>query len=75
MVVFFCSSISVVLSDTPGIFRCHNMLFLSSPHLRFITGLICDLFVSYVDSLTDYETFMQTKCLAEGKSWDPVKLV
>ena len=48
--VFFCSSISVVLLDKLGIFECHNSLFLSSPHLRFIIGLIRDLFVSYVDA-------------------------
>ena len=26
--------------DTQGIFRCHNTLFLSGPHLCFILGLI-----------------------------------
>ena len=32
LVVFFCSGISVLLLDTPGISRCHNTLCLSSPH-------------------------------------------
>ena len=30
---FFCSSISMLLYDTLWIFRCHNILFVSSPHL------------------------------------------
>ena len=31
--VFYCSGISVVLFDTPEIFRCHYRLFLSNSHL------------------------------------------
>ena len=46
LLVFFCSSVSVVLFDTPGISRC-----LSSPHLCFIIVFICDLFVSRDDPL------------------------
>ena len=48
---FFCFGISVVLFDTPEVFMCLYMLFLTNPHLRFTTGLICDLFVSCVYSL------------------------
>ena len=33
LLVFFCCGISVMLFDTPGNSRCHNTLFLSSPHL------------------------------------------
>ena len=33
LVVFFCSVVSVVLFHTRGFSRCHNTLFLSSPHL------------------------------------------
>ena len=36
----------------PGFSRCHNM-FLSSPHLWLIIGLIRDLYVPYVNSLMD----------------------
>ena len=32
MVVFFYPGIQIVLFDTPGVPRCHNTLFLSSPH-------------------------------------------
>ena len=45
---FFCSCISVVLFNTPGISRYHNTLFLSSPYFWFILGFICDLFISCV---------------------------
>ena len=55
--VFFCSSISVVLFDSLGVSRCHNTLSLSSPHL----GPIHDLFASYVDSLMVREIFLRTK--------------
>ena len=41
---FLCSGISVVLSYTQGISRCHKTLFLSSPHLLYIIGLIHDFF-------------------------------
>ena len=33
ILVFFCSSISVVLLDTLGISKCHKTLFMSSLHL------------------------------------------
>ena len=49
LLVFFCSSVPVVLFDTPGISGRNT--FLSSPHLCFIIVLICDLFVSRVDPL------------------------
>ena len=51
LAVFFCSGISVVLFDTLGISRCHSMLFLWSPNLSLIIGLICNLFVFLVGSL------------------------
>ena len=44
LVVFFFSSIPVVF-DNQGISKCPNTLFLLSPHLCFIKGIICDLFV------------------------------
>ena len=50
LLVFFCSSVPVVLSDTlgiPGVGR--NTLFLSSPYLCFIVVFIRDLFVSRDD--------------------------
>ena len=43
--VLFCSSISELLFDNLEICKCHNTLFLISPYLRFIKGLIRDLFV------------------------------
>ena len=46
LIRLFCSSVPVVLFDTPGISRC-----LSSPHLCFIIVFICDLFVSRDDPL------------------------
>ena len=49
LVIFFCYRNSVVLFDF--ICRCHNTLFLSSPKLLFIMGLIRDLFVFRVNSL------------------------
>ena len=52
LVVFFCCSIPMVLFDNPGISKCFNMLFLLSPHLCFIIGFICDLFVARNDSWT-----------------------
>ena len=45
LLVFFCSSVPVVLFYTPGISRYRNM-FLSGPHLCSIVEFICDLFVS-----------------------------
>ena len=52
LVVFFCSTIPVVLFDNPGISKCLNTLFLSSPYLGFITGFISDLTVARNDSWT-----------------------
>ena len=52
LLVFFCSSVSVVCSTpqgSPGVDR--NTLFLSSPHLCFIIVFTCDLFVSRDDPL------------------------
>ena len=49
LVVFICSGISVALFYIQGIFRCHDKLFLSSPHVRLVICLI-HLFVSYIDS-------------------------
>ena len=45
---------------SPGV--SHNTFFLSGPYLRFIVGLIFDLYVSYVDSLMGKKTFMRIKC-------------
>ena len=45
LVVFFSSSISVVLFDNPGISKCFNTLVLLKIHLCFNIGFICDLFV------------------------------
>ena len=50
LVVFFCSSIPVVLFDNPGISKCLNTLCLLSPHLCFMTGFMYDLFVAHNDS-------------------------
>ena len=47
--VFFCSSIPLVLLDDQGISKYLN-IFLLSPHLCFIIGFICDLFVARNDS-------------------------
>ena len=49
LLVFFCSSVPVVLFDTPGISS--RGAFLSSLHLCFIIVFICDLFVSRDDPL------------------------
>ena len=51
LLVFFCSSVPVVLFDqvSPGVGR--NTLFLSSPHLCFIIVSTLDLIVSRVDPL------------------------
>ena len=50
LMILVCSSIPVVFSDTLGISRCLNMLFLFSPHLCFIFGFICDLYAARNDS-------------------------
>ena len=41
----------MVLFHTLGVSGCHNTMFLSSPHLWLIIGLIRDFFVPYVGSL------------------------
>ena len=51
LVVFKCSSISVMLFDILRITRCHNTLFLSCLYLGFIISLIHDLFNSCVNSV------------------------
>ena len=48
--VFFCSRIPAELVDNPEISKYLNTLFLLSPHLCFIIGLICDLPVARMDS-------------------------
>ena len=47
---FFCSSIPVMLLDNPGISKYLNTLIRLSPHLGFIIGFTCDLFVARNDS-------------------------
>ena len=51
LLVFFCSSLSVVLFDSQGSPGVGRNTFLSSPHLCFIIVFICDLFVSRGDVL------------------------
>ena len=51
LLVFFCSSVPVMLFGTPGISGAGRNTFLSSPHLCFIIVFICDLFVSRDDPL------------------------
>ena len=51
LLVFFCSSVPVVLFDTQGSPGIGRNTFLSSPHLCFIIVFICDLFVSRDDPL------------------------
>ena len=47
----------VIQDSTSGVvahprdLRVSQYVFLSSPHLWLIIGLICDLFVSYIDSV------------------------
>ena len=50
LMVFYCSSILVVFFDNPRISKWLKTLFLLSPHLCFIIGFICDLFVARNDS-------------------------
>ena len=50
LVVFFCSSIPVVLFETPTITKCLTKLFLLSPYLCFIIDSTCNLFVGPNDS-------------------------
>ena len=64
LLVFFCSSVSVVLFDTPGISRCRSQhVILSSPHVYFTIELICDLFVSRDDLLMSKWAFTRTEQL------------
>ena len=80
MLVFFCSTVPVVLFDTLGSPAVgHNTLYLSSPHLCFIILFIRDFFVSPDDPLVRYKTFTRTEQLyvlshdrSRGRGWDPV---
>ena len=63
LLVFFCSSVPVVLFDTPGISRCRSQHVLSSPYLCFIIVFICDLFVSRDDPLMSSKTSTRTEQL------------
>ena len=49
--VFFCSSIPVVLFDNPGISKCLSKLFLLSPHLCFIKCFTYDLLLHVMNVL------------------------
>ena len=49
LVVLFCSSIPVLLFDNPKLSKYHNTLVLMSPHIYFIAGFICALFVARND--------------------------
>ena len=67
----------MVLFDTAGIFSCLDTLFLLSPHLCFIIGFVCDLFVARNDSWMSWKTSTRTKQIyvftvmeAEGDGWD-----
>ena len=51
LLVFFCSSVPVVLFEPQGSPGVGRNTFLSSPHLCFIIVFICDLFVSRDDPL------------------------
>ena len=79
--VFFSSSIPMVLFDNPGISKCLNTLFLLSPHFCVIIGFICDLYVARNDSWMRFKTSTRTKQIyvfttmeADSEGWDPVKL-
>ena len=69
--VFFCSSIPVVLFDSTGISKCFNTLFLSSPHLCFIIGFICDLLVSRNDWWMNWKTStgIEQICFYHCRCW------
>ena len=61
LVFFSCSSIQMVLFDTPWITKCLNKLFLLNPCLCFIVGFICDLFVACNDSWMSKKTSTRTE--------------
>ena len=63
LLVFFCSSVPVVLFDTLGSPGVGRNTFLSSPHLCFIIVFICDLFVSRDDPLMSKKTSTLTEQL------------
>ena len=78
--VFYCSSIPVMMFDTPGISMCLNILFLLCLHLCFIIGFICNIFVARHALWMRYKTPTRTKQIygfttleAEDEGWDPVK--
>ena len=81
LVAFICSSIPVVLLYTWRISMWLNTLFLPSPHLCFIKGLICDLFVARNVPWMSLKTSTQTEQICfyrhygswGGEGWDPVK--
>ena len=80
LLVFFCSSVSVVLFDTPGVSRCRSQhVFLSSPHLCFIVFIFV-LLVFRDDPLMGKKTFTRTQQLyvfsnnrSRGRDWNTVK--
>ena len=51
LLVFFCSSVPMVLFDTPGISRCRSQHVSVESSFCFIIVFICDLFVSRDDPL------------------------
>ena len=64
--------------DNPGISKCLNTMFLSSPYLYFIIGFNCDLFVARNYSWISQKTSTRTKQIyafitmeAEGEGRDP----
>ena len=64
LLVFFCSSVPVVLFDTPGISWCRSqhVVYVES-HLCFIIVFIYDLIVSHDDPLTSKKTFTRIEQL------------
>ena len=65
LLVFLCSSISVMLFDNPRI----NTLFLLSSFC-FNTGFICNLLVAHNDSRTE-QIYGFTTIEAESEGWIP----
>ena len=78
---FVCSSISVVLFDTPGSPGVCRNTFLSSPHLCFIIVFMCDLFVSRDDHCWVRKPshrpnkYVLSHDRSRGRGWVPVKPV
>ena len=69
-----------VLFDNPGISMCLSSLVLLSPHLSFIIGFICDLYVaSMIQGRARWlphgpNKYVFTTMEAGGEAFDPVKL-